>query len=63
MAMIDMHGTVNGIEANLMEILPYMYVSVANIVLGALWVATTIAIFAAVRKTRLRQMHYQTISS
>jgi hypothetical protein len=63
MAMMDMHGTVDGIEANLTEALPYMYVSLANITLGALWVATIIAIFAALRKARTRHLEYQTISS
>jgi hypothetical protein len=63
-AMRDMHETTNGIEADLKEALPYMYVSLTNIVLGALWVAAIIAIFAVMRKARTKyaQQQYKTVS-
>jgi len=63
-AMRDMHQTTDGIKADLKEALPYMYVSLTNIMLGALWVAGIIAIFAAMRKARTRyaQQQYKTVS-
>jgi len=62
-AMRDMHETTNGIEADLTEALPYMYVSLVNIVIGALWIAAIIGIFAAMRKVRTKhtQQQYKTI--
>lgn len=57
-AMIDMHRTADTLEANLLEALPYMYISFANIIIASLWVVAIIAVFAAMRmvnsKTRAR---------
>jgi hypothetical protein len=50
MAMIDLHRSANGIEANLVEAIPFMYISLGNVVLSAIWVAVIIAVFAAMRK-------------
>jgi hypothetical protein len=63
-AMRDMHETSNGIRSDLKEALPYMYVSLTNIVLGTLWVAAIIAIFAVMRKARTKyaQQQYKTVS-
>ncbi|HKU49812.1 MAG TPA: glycosyltransferase, partial [Nitrososphaera sp.] len=48
-AMIDMHDSADGLEANLTEALPYMYVSIGNIVFASIWVTAIIGVFAAVR--------------
>jgi len=54
MAMRDMHKSVMALNFNLMEVVPYMYISFNNIVMAGLWVAAVIAIFAATRKARTR---------
>ena len=54
MAMRDMHKSVMALNFNLMEAVPYMYISFNNIVMAGLWVAAVIAIFAATRKARTR---------
>jgi flagellar biosynthesis protein FliQ len=48
--MIDMHRSADGIETNLVEAIPYMYISFGNVVISAIWVAVIIAVFAAMRK-------------
>ena len=53
-AMRDMHKSVMALNFNLMEAVPYMYISFNNIVMAGLWVAAVIAIFAAMRKARPR---------
>jgi len=54
MAMRDMHKSVMALNFNLMEVVPYMYISFNNIVMAGLWVAAVIAIFAATRRARTR---------
>ena len=51
-AIIDLHMSAGYIRTNLLEIIPYTYVTLGNIVLAALWVATIIAIFALLKKIR-----------
>ncbi|TLY01710.1 MAG: glycosyltransferase [Thaumarchaeota archaeon] len=53
-AMRDMHKSVMALNFNLMEAVPYMYISFNNIVMAGLWVAAVIAMFAAMRKARPR---------
>jgi hypothetical protein len=52
MAIIDMHSSVGTIRTNLLDIIPYTYVSMSNIVLAGLWVSVIIAIFAVLRRVR-----------
>ena len=54
MAMRDMHKSAGALSINLMEAVPYMYISVTNIAMAGLWVAAVIAMFAAMRKARTR---------
>ena len=54
MAMRDMHKSVMALNFNLMEVVPYMYISFNNIVMAGLWVAAVIAIFAATKRARTR---------
>ena len=57
-ALIDMHRTADTLEANLLEALPYMYISFVNVIIASVWVVAIIAVFAAMRvvnsKTRAR---------
>jgi hypothetical protein len=54
MAMRDMHKSANVIKLGLMEAVPYMYISLANVTIAGFWVSTVIAIFAIMRKARAR---------
>lgn len=54
MAMRDMHESLYVIKLSLMEAVPYMYISLTNLVAAGLWVAAVIAIFAGMRKARSR---------
>ena len=62
-AMMDMHRIADGMESNLVEALPYMYISQTNILLGTLWVTAIIAVFTIMRKAGARNLQYQTINS
>lgn len=57
-AMFDMHTSADGLESNLVEALPYMYISFLNMILASSWVVVIIAVFAAMRavnnKTKAR---------
>jgi cellulose synthase/poly-beta-1,6-N-acetylglucosamine synthase-like glycosyltransferase len=59
-AIRDMHASAEAIRTNLLEIIPYTYISLTNIVLAGLWVAVIIAIFAATRKVRTT-VQYKTV--
>jgi hypothetical protein len=54
MAMRDMHESSYVIKLDLYEAIPYMYISLTNLVAGGLWVAAVIAIFAAMKRARAR---------
>jgi cellulose synthase/poly-beta-1,6-N-acetylglucosamine synthase-like glycosyltransferase len=54
MAMRDMHQSAYVIKLSLIETIPYMYISLANILMAGLWVAAVIAIFAAMRRVRTK---------
>jgi hypothetical protein len=49
-----MHVSVGSIRTNLLEVIPYTYITLSNIVLAGLWVAAIIAIFAALRKIKTK---------
>jgi hypothetical protein len=51
-AMRDMHESAKSIRTDLLEVIPYTYISITNIVLAGLWVGVVIAIFAVMRKIR-----------
>jgi hypothetical protein len=54
MALRDMHQSAYVIKLSLLEAIPYMYISLTNLVAGGLWVAAVIAIFGATRRARTR---------
>ena len=62
-AIRDMHMSAGTIRINLLEIIPYTYISLSNIILAGLWVTATIAIFAALRKikTKTPTIQYKTV--
>jgi len=60
MAMRDMHQSADVIKLSLLEAVPYMYISLNNVIMAGVWVGAIIAIFAAMRKARAR-VEYKTI--
>jgi cellulose synthase/poly-beta-1,6-N-acetylglucosamine synthase-like glycosyltransferase len=62
-AIRDMHMSAGTIRTNLLEIIPYTYISLSNIILAGLWVSAIMAIFAALRKikTKTATIQYKTI--
>jgi hypothetical protein len=51
-AIRDMHMSAGTIRTNLLELIPYTYITLSNIILAGLWVTAIIAIFALLRKIR-----------
>jgi hypothetical protein len=62
-AIRDMHMSAGSIRTNLLELIPYTYITLSNIVLAALWIAAIIAIFAALKKikTKTTTIQYKTV--
>jgi cellulose synthase/poly-beta-1,6-N-acetylglucosamine synthase-like glycosyltransferase len=61
MAIRDMHLSAGSIRTNILEVIPYTYITVSNIVLAGLWVAAIIVIFAALRKIKTKTIQYNTV--
>jgi hypothetical protein len=52
--MNDIRLSLKTIQENIMEALPYVYVSTTNIAMSAVWIAVILAMFAIMRKGRSR---------
>jgi len=50
--MSDMHLSLDSIQENLIEAMPYMYVSTTNMAMSAVWIAVIMGIFAVMRRGR-----------
>jgi hypothetical protein len=51
-AMRDLHQSSEVIKLSLLEAVPYMYISLNNIIMAGVWVAAVVGIFAAMRRAR-----------
>jgi hypothetical protein len=60
-AIRDMHVSAGSIRTNILEVIPYTYITLSNIVLTGLWVAAIIIIFAAMRKIKTTTIQYNTV--
>jgi cellulose synthase/poly-beta-1,6-N-acetylglucosamine synthase-like glycosyltransferase len=62
-AIIDMHMSTTAIRSNLLDIIPYTYITLSNIVLASLWVSVIITIFGALGKvkTARKAPQYETV--
>jgi cellulose synthase/poly-beta-1,6-N-acetylglucosamine synthase-like glycosyltransferase len=60
-AIRDMHLSVGSIRTNILEVIPYTYITLSNIALTGLWVAAIIVIFAAMRKIKTTTIQYNTV--
>ena len=50
--MLDVNSRALSLKTNIMDATPYMYVSVANIMFGTIWIAAILGIFAALKKKK-----------
>ncbi|NND87305.1 MAG: glycosyltransferase [Nitrosopumilus sp.] len=50
--MLDLNSRALILKTNIMDATPYMYVSVANIMFGTIWIAAILGIFAALKKKK-----------
>lgn len=50
--MLDLNDRALLLRTNIMDATPYMYVSVANIIFGTIWIAAILGIFAALKKKK-----------
>jgi hypothetical protein len=62
MAIRDMHLSAESIRTNILEVIPYTYITLSNIALTGLWIAAIIIIFAAMRKIKTTTtIQYKTV--
>jgi hypothetical protein len=52
--MIDMHASLKAIQEDLVEAMPYLYVSFTNIMLSFVWIAVILGLFAIMRRGRAK---------
>lgn len=52
--MLDIHVSLDFIQQDMIDAMPYLYVSFTNIMLSALWIAIILALFAIIRRGRAR---------
>lgn len=52
--MNDMHVTLDAIQENIIEALPYMYVSTTNMVMSVVWIAVILGLFAVMKRGRAK---------
>jgi hypothetical protein len=52
--MEDMHLTLDSLQQNIIEALPYMYVSTTNMMISVVWIAIIIGLFAVMRRGRAK---------
>jgi hypothetical protein len=57
--MFNMHFQASTIYINLMDAIPYMYVSLPNIVFSAVWIGAIIGIFAVVKRKKERLKSFE----
>jgi hypothetical protein len=48
--MTDMHASLRAIQEDLVEAMPYLYVSFTNIILGSVWIAVILMLFLVMRR-------------
>lgn len=52
--MEDIHVSLDSIQRDIIEAIPYMYVSTTNMAVSAVWIAVILGLFAVVRRGRAR---------
>jgi hypothetical protein len=49
-----MHVSLDAIQENIIEALPYMYVSTTNMVMSVVWIAVILGLFAVMKRGRAK---------
>ncbi len=57
--MFNVHFQAQTIFTNLMDAIPYMYVSISNIVFSSVWIGAIIGIFAVIKRKKERLKSYE----
>ena len=59
--MLDIHVSLEIIQQDMIDAMPYLYVSFTNIMLSVVWIATIFVLFALIRRgrARLREQEYE----
>lgn len=59
--MLDVHGSLEIIQQDMIDAMPYLYVSFTNIMLSVVWIAITLALFVLIRRgrARFREQEYE----
>jgi cellulose synthase/poly-beta-1,6-N-acetylglucosamine synthase-like glycosyltransferase len=57
--MIDVHFRAQAIDSNLLDAIPYMYVSFSNVVFSSVWIAAIIGIFAIIKRKKESLKSYE----
>ncbi|HKC79220.1 MAG TPA: hypothetical protein VKB83_03935, partial [Nitrosopumilaceae archaeon] len=57
--MLDIHFQAQAIETNLLDAIPYMYVSFSNVVFSSVWIAAIMGIFAVIKRKKERLKAYE----
>jgi hypothetical protein len=52
--MEDIHVTLDSMQQNIIEALPYMYVSTTNMMVSVVWIAIIMGLFAVMRRGRAK---------
>jgi hypothetical protein len=55
----DLRNSIKIIESNLIEAIPYFYVSFTNVVLSAIWIGIILFIFAIMKRGRAKIKEYE----
>ncbi|MDQ3717552.1 MAG: hypothetical protein M3311_00180 [Thermoproteota archaeon] len=59
--MLDIHGSLEIIQQDMIDAMPYFYVSFTNIILSIVWIVIIIALFVLIRRGRakFREQEYE----
>jgi hypothetical protein len=59
--MLDIHGSLEIIQQDMIDAMPYFYVSFTNIMLSVVWIAIILALFVLIRRGRakFREQEYE----
>jgi hypothetical protein len=52
--MLDIHGSLEIIQQDMSDAMPYLFVSFENIMIGVVWIAIILALFILIRRGRAR---------
>jgi len=59
--MLDIHGSLEIIQQDMIDAMPYLYVSFTNIMLSVVWIGIILALFVLIRRgrARFREQEYE----